>query len=54
VAVEVNASANPFGRTSRQDPRIVAIFERWGFTWGGSWLIPDGMHFEFVRFAPGD
>jgi hypothetical protein len=54
VAADLNVSANPFGRTPYQDPRIVAIFERWGFTWGGEWLRPDGMHFEFVRFAPGD
>ena len=26
------------------------ILEDWGFTWGGRWLVPDGMHFEFVRF----
>jgi len=54
VAVDLNVSANPFGRTPHQDPRLVAIFERWGFTWGGHWVVPDGMHFEFVRFSPGD
>jgi hypothetical protein len=53
AAVDVNATTNRFGQTPHQDPRVVAIFERWGFTWGGRWLIPDGMHFEFVRFAPG-
>jgi hypothetical protein len=46
-------SQNRFGRTPHQDPRIVKIFEQWGFAWGGDWLIPDGMHFEFVRFATG-
>ncbi len=50
MAVDLNARANPFGRTPHQDPRIVAAFERWGFTWGGQWLLPDGMHFEFLRF----
>jgi hypothetical protein len=54
VAVDVNATANPFGRTPQQDPRVVAVFSRWGFTWGGTWVLPDGMHFEFLRFAPGD
>jgi hypothetical protein len=53
VALDTNVSANPFGETPHQDPRIVAIFGRWGFTWGGSWLKPDGMHFEFQRFAQG-
>ena len=32
---------------------MVKIFEQWGFTWGGQWLVPDGMHFEFVRFPSG-
>ena len=30
-------------------PRLVSAFERWGFTWGGRWLVPDGMHFEIIR-----
>ncbi|MGH2726880.1 MAG: M15 family metallopeptidase, partial [Actinomycetota bacterium] len=42
---------NPYGEKPRQDPRLVALMERWGFTWGGRWLVPDGMHFEFVRFV---
>ena len=46
-----STGSNPFGGTPHQDPRLVRIFERWGFTWGGHWLVPDGMHFEFVRFA---
>jgi hypothetical protein len=53
VAVDVNVSTNQFGRVPHQDPRVVEVFERWGFTWGGHWLLPDGMHFEFVRFASG-
>jgi hypothetical protein len=35
------------------DPRIVDVFQRWGFKWGGDFLVPDGMHFEFIRFASG-
>jgi hypothetical protein len=53
IAVDINVAANPFGRAPTQDHRLVAIFERWGFTWGGRFLIPDGMHFEFARFASG-
>jgi hypothetical protein len=53
VALDLNARANAYGRTPHQDPRLVAVFERWGFTWGGHWLLPDGMHFEFVRFPSG-
>jgi hypothetical protein len=53
LAIDVNVSTNQFGRVPHQDPRAVAVFERWGFIWGGHWLLPDGMHFEFVRFASG-
>ncbi|MET0800660.1 MAG: M15 family metallopeptidase [Actinomycetota bacterium] len=47
AAVDINAPENPFGATPTMDPRIVAIFEDLGFNWGGDFLIPDGMHFEF-------
>jgi hypothetical protein len=50
VAFDINVSQNVFGHTPLLDPRIVSIFERWGFNWGGRWLVPDGMHFEFARF----
>lgn len=50
IAFDVNVSANRPGTRSDQDPRIVEIFEDAGFTWGGRWLIPDPMHFEWVRF----
>jgi hypothetical protein len=52
AAVDFNVPENAFGAAPHQDPRLVAIFERWGFTWGGRWLVPDGMHFEFARFPP--
>ncbi|MGH2740638.1 MAG: M15 family metallopeptidase [Actinomycetota bacterium] len=50
VAIDLNVSGNTFGAKPTMDPRIVEVFERWGFTWGGRWLIPDGNHFEFLRF----
>lgn len=50
IAVDINASENEFGTRPDQDPRLVEIMESWGFTWGGRWLVPDGMHFEWVRF----
>lgn len=46
-AVDLNAGANPVGSTGTQDPRLVEIMEKWGFTWGGRWLVPDPMHFEY-------
>lgn len=53
AALDVNARSNPFGQTPHQDPRLVAAFQRWGFTWGGGWILPDAMHFEFLRFPSG-
>ena len=51
IAVDINAGTNRYGDAPNQDPRLVQVMERWGFTWGGRWLVPDGMHFEFVRFV---
>jgi hypothetical protein len=48
VAVDLNAGANPTGLASVQDPRLVAVFARWGFTEGSGWLVPDAGHFEYV------
>lgn len=47
AAIDINAPENPYGATPTMDPRIVKIFERWGFVWGGDFLTPDGMHFEY-------
>ncbi|MGI9016613.1 MAG: M15 family metallopeptidase [Euzebya sp.] len=46
LAVDMNVSTNQLGAQPTMDPRIVAIFDRWGFVWGGRWSRPDGMHFE--------
>jgi hypothetical protein len=47
IAVDFNVRGNEYGnRNPEMDPRIVEIFNRWGFTWGGDWSTPDGMHFE--------
>jgi hypothetical protein len=52
VAIDLNASANPFMGRSRQDPRLVRTMERYGFTWGGEWPTrPDPMHFELRNLA---
>jgi hypothetical protein len=48
LAVDINASRNPQGSPPHQDPRLVRIMERHGFSWGGRWpTVPDGMHFEY-------
>ena len=47
AALDLNAAANPVGSAGTQDPRLVAVMGDWGFTWGGDWLVPDPMHFEY-------
>ncbi len=49
AAFDFNVSTNLYGESPTMDPRIVKIMERHGFSWGGRWHYPDGMHFEFVR-----
>ena len=50
IAVDLNAAENATGTRPDQDRRLVEILESYGFTWGGRWIRPDGMHFEWVRF----
>jgi hypothetical protein len=52
AAVDINAPENAFGAVPTMDRRIVAIFEAAGFNWGGDFLIPDGMHFEYGGGPP--
>jgi hypothetical protein len=48
LAVDLNASRNPFRGRSHQDRRLVRTMEKHGFTWGGRWPTrPDPMHFEY-------
>ncbi|MEA2499249.1 MAG: hypothetical protein QOH26_1654 [Actinomycetota bacterium] len=50
VAFDINTSNNQFGQEPHQDPRLVRIMRKWGLLWGGTWPLPDGMHFEWTRF----
>ena len=53
VAIDLNASANPFMGRSQQDRRLVRTMQRHGFTWGGDWPTrPDPMHFELRSLPP--
>jgi hypothetical protein len=51
LAIDFNSIDNAFGKTPVMDRRIVEIFERWGFEWGGHWSTPDGMHFQLARIV---
>lgn len=46
IAVDLNVATNQLGTVGAIDRRVVAIFARWGFSWGGAWRVPDPMHFE--------
>ncbi len=53
LAVDINVADNPAGARPNMDPRVVAIFEKWGFRWGGRWSRPDGHHFELAALISG-
>ena len=46
IAIDLDAATNYRGIRGTMDPRVVAIFKRWGFNWGGDWTYTDPMHFE--------
>ena len=54
LAVDINVSTNQLGTQGDMNPRIVEIFERWGFVWGGDWSRPDPMHFELGSLVDTD
>lgn len=49
MAVDLNVPGNLRGSVGEIDRRVVAIFKRWGFAWGGDWSYTDPMHFEMNR-----
>lgn len=46
--IDMSTTANCQGCAPKMDCRIVQIFRKHGFAWGGNFLTPDGMHFEWV------
>jgi hypothetical protein len=48
MAIDMNTVANAQGRVPRMDCRVVRIFRKHNFAWGGNFLVSDGMHFEWV------
>ena len=45
IAIDINVK-------SEYHPRVVEIFNEWGFAWGGTWTSPDEMHFELRDVSP--
>ncbi len=51
IAFDVNVPRNGRGTVGELDRRVVEIFKRWGFRWGGDWTYTDPMHFELGGIA---
>lgn len=49
IAIDVNASENPLGKTPVLSEGFVKCFTDAGFDWGGKWKRPDGMHFQLAK-----
>ena len=47
-ALDTNTVANCQGCVPQMDCRVVRIFRAHNFAWGGNFINPDGMHFEWV------
>jgi hypothetical protein len=47
-ALDTNTVSNCQGCVPQMDCRVVRIFRAHNFAWGGNFLNPDGMHFEWV------
>jgi hypothetical protein len=51
LAFDVNVPENQRGTVGLINRQVVAVFEEWGFTWGGTWHYTDPMHFELNRIV---
>ena len=51
IALDLNVPGNLRGTRGLIDRRVVAIFKRWGFAWGGDWAYTDPMHFELATLV---
>lgn len=50
LAIDINASGNQLGKTPTMPANVVLCFLEAGFEWGGTWDVPDGMHFQLKEF----
>jgi len=51
TAIDLNVPGNQRGTVGTIDRNVVAIFQKWGFRWGGTWRYTDPMHFEMERLV---
>jgi len=50
LAIDINALWNQLGKTPTLPANVVLCFLEAGFEWGGTWDVPDGMHFQLKEF----
>jgi hypothetical protein len=46
LAIDINAAWNQLGKVPLMSQNLVKCFADAGFTWGGTFIRKDGMHFE--------
>lgn len=51
IAVDLNVPGNQRGTAGEINRDVVAIFQKWGFAWGGDWRWTDPMHFELAQIV---
>jgi hypothetical protein len=51
LALDLNVPGNQRGTVGEMNREVVAIFEKWGFAWGGYWGYTDPMHFELAQIV---
>lgn len=48
IGIDINAKSNPLGAVPTMPQAIIDVFREHGFTYGGTWSRPDGMHFQYA------
>jgi hypothetical protein len=49
AAIDLNAATNPLAGFGDMDPGVIAVFQHFGFLWGGDFhLRKDPMHFQYA------
>ena len=49
AALDFNSATNGLGQDPDMPRAVVRVFRAFGWTWGGQWKRPDGMHYQFGR-----
>src|SRR5947208_1262952 len=49
AAIDLNAGTNPLGGPGDMSPDVIAVFQHFGFLWGGDFHVrKDPMHFQYA------